>query len=231
MGTEKDWLPRNHEALRDKGAQTYDYLTDPANRERLGFAPLSLLGRWLDSEFTPAFRDFDAAYKIWKNPETHTPVTVKVLETAEGVFTVLFRTLEGMLKSSPLVTAADLEAMGLPKRRSGGGTAAPVATEPPDSDVDTSVIRRLGIRFFEKGHGHKRAKPAGQYGAEIRWIISSTPPASLDELLHSDISTHTPFTLEFENNQRGKTVYFALRWENTSGKKGPWSEIRSAMIP
>jgi hypothetical protein len=31
--------------------------------------------------------------------------------------------------------------------------------------------------------------------------------------------------------QRGKTVYFALRWENTRGEKGPWSEIMSAIIP
>jgi hypothetical protein len=231
MGTKKDWIPQNHEALRDKGAQTHDYLTDSANRERMGFAPVNPQGQWLDSEFTPAFQDFDAAYKIWKNPETHTPVTAKALETAEGTFKVLFRTLGGILKSSPLVTAADLEAMSLPARRSGGGTAAPVATEPPDSDVDTSVIGRLGINFFKKGHGHRRAKPAGQHGAEIRWMISDTPPVDWDDLLHSDINTHTPFILDFEYSQRGQTVYFALRWENTAGKKGPWSEIRSAMIP
>jgi hypothetical protein len=35
----------------------------------------------------------------------------------------------------------------------------------------------------------------------------------------------------FENDQRGKTVYFALRWENTRGEKGPWSAIQIAIIP
>ncbi|MDR2362267.1 MAG: hypothetical protein LBD91_06005 [Prevotellaceae bacterium] len=29
----------------------------------------------------------------------------------------------------------------------------------------------------------------------------------------------------------GKTVYFALRWENTRGEKGPWSDIMSATVP
>jgi hypothetical protein len=226
-----DWLPKNHEALRDKGAQTFDYISQPANRNRMGFDPMGPQGRWFDIKFMPAFQNFDAAFKIWKNPETHTPIAVKALEEAEKVFKVSFRTLGGSLKSSPLVTAADLEAMGLPARHSGGGTPAPIATEPPDSDVDTSVIGRLGINFFKKGHGHKKGKPAGQHGAEIRWMISDTPPTRWDDLLHSDIDTHTPFTLEFENDQRGKTVYFALRWENTAGKKGPWSEIRSAMIP
>jgi hypothetical protein len=30
---------------------------------------------------------------------------------------------------------------------------------------------------------------------------------------------------------RGKKLYFALRWENTRGEKGPWSEIHSTIIP
>lgn len=38
-------------------------------------------------------------------------------------------------------------------------------------------------------------------------------------------------TLTFDENQRGKTVYFALRWENTRGEKGPWSQIVSSIIP
>jgi hypothetical protein len=85
--------------------------------------------------------------------------------------------------------------------------------------------------FFEKSNGHKRGKPAGQHGAEIRWDILDAPPARWDELIHSDIDTSSPFTLWFEHDQRGKTVYFAARWENTRGKKGPWSDIFSAIIP
>jgi hypothetical protein len=200
-------------------------------RDRMGFDPMGAQGRWLDTDFTPKFQAADDAFKVWKNPVTHTPIAVKALEEAEKVFKVSFRALEGTLKSSPLVTAADLEAMGLPGRHTGPGKPAPIATDPPDTDVDTSHIGRLGINFFKKGHGHKKGKPDGQHGAEIRWMISDTPPARWDDLLHSDIDTNSPLTLEFENDQRGKTVYFALRWENTSGKKGPWSEIRSAMIP
>jgi hypothetical protein len=66
---------------------------------------------------------------------------------------------------------------------------------------------------------------------EIGWTQSDTPITRWDELTHSNVDTNSPFTLSFENDQRGKTVYFALRWENTRGEKGPWSGIASAIIP
>jgi hypothetical protein len=39
-------------------------------------------------------------------------------------------------------------------------------------------------------------------------------------MTHSAVNTHSPCTFIFEHDQRGKTVYFALRWENTRGEKG-----------
>jgi hypothetical protein len=33
------------------------------------------------------------------------------------------------------------------------------------------------------------------------------------------------------SGRSGKKIYFILRWENTRGKKGLWSEIVSAVIP
>jgi hypothetical protein len=53
----------------------------------------------------------------------------------------------------------------------------------------------------------------------------------VEDLIHSAFDTRSPFTLSFDENQRGKTVYFCLRWENTRGEKGPWSEIVSGIIP
>ncbi|MDR1864959.1 MAG: hypothetical protein LBR08_05235 [Bacteroidales bacterium] len=71
----------------------------------------------------------------------------------------------------------------------------------------------------------------GVRGAEIRWLISATPPVNWDDLRHSEFDTRSPFTMSFSGDQRGQTVYFALRWENNTGEKGPWCEIQSAIIP
>jgi hypothetical protein len=128
------------------------------------------------------------------------------------------------------ISDEERERIGLPVHKT-GRTPAPVAKDAPDADVDTSRMGRLTIVFFERGSNHKKGKPAGQHGAEIVWTISDTPPTRWDELTHSSIDTNSPFTLDFENDQRGKTVYFALRWENTRGEKGPWSSIMNAIIP
>jgi hypothetical protein len=40
-----------------------------------------------------------------------------------------------------------------------------------------------------------------------------------------------PVELVFDEGQRGKRVYFAVRWESGAVKKGPESEIYSAVIP
>jgi hypothetical protein len=109
-------------------------------------------------------------------------------------------------------------------------TPAPVADRYPGVEIDSGTIRRLIIHFFVLGNRSK-AKPAGQHGVEIRWAILDAAPDSISKLVNSSFDTHTPFTLEFDENQRGKTVWFCLCWENTRGEKGPWSEIVSAVIP
>jgi hypothetical protein len=35
----------------------------------------------------------------------------------------------------------------------------------------------------------------------------------------------------FTEAERGKRAYFVARWESNSNKKGPWSDIVSAIIP
>ncbi|MDR0754310.1 MAG: hypothetical protein LBF04_02865, partial [Prevotellaceae bacterium] len=70
------------------------------------------------------------------------------------------------------------------------------------------------------------------HGAEIRWQVFDTQQeVHLDELINSSFDTNSPLTLEFNDRQRGKVLYFALRWENTRGEKGPFGPILNAIIP
>jgi hypothetical protein len=45
------------------------------------------------------------------------------------------------------------------------------------------------------------------------------------------MASRTPFTLHFEETDRGKTVYVALAWQNERGIRGAWSDIKSAIVP
>jgi hypothetical protein len=69
------------------------------------------------------------------------------------------------------------------------------------------------------------------HGCEIRWGLLDAPPAHVDDLPHSDFDTHSPITLVFDESQRGKPLYFCLRWEGNTGLKGPYGEIGSAIVP
>jgi hypothetical protein len=172
-----------------------------------------------------------AAHAATLDPATRTSVAIYDKQNARAKYEAALRKFNRYyLANNPAVTDHDLKDLGLtvPKRTH---THAPVAAESPDCDVDTSVAGRLTFHFFEKGSSHKKAKPPGQHGAEIAWVILDAPPTRWEELIHSSFDTHPPMTLSFEGNKRGKTLYYALRWENTRGEKGPWSNIRSAIIP
>jgi hypothetical protein len=109
-------------------------------------------------------------------------------------------------------------------------TPVTAPTTYPEAEADTSVIRQVTIRFWDS-LTKKRGKPHGVHGAEIRWAILDHAPASVKELVNSDFDTASPFTLVFDETQRGQRLYFCLRWESTTNLKGPYGEIYSAVIP
>jgi hypothetical protein len=196
-----------------------------ANAARLNF-PLDVL-----SKLQLLFSDFVTKLALAEDPATRTSVVVQNKIDARKVLEKETRgAIKEFLTNNHAVTNGDRDAMGLPIPKT-TRTPAEVAKTYPDFDIDSSVIRWLTIHFFDQGKQKSKAKPPGQHGAEIGWVISETPIVNTDELAHSAFDTRTPFSLEFRGDERGKTVYFALRWENTRGEKGPWSEIQSAIIP
>jgi hypothetical protein len=174
---------------------------------------------------------FIAKLLIADAPETRTAPSIRDKNDTRNALTAMLRqTIGEYLTHNHLVTDVDRASLGLPIHNT-TRTPAPVADNAPDFEVDTSVIGRLTVRFFEKGGSHRKGKPDGQHCVEIIWCISDTPLTRWNQLIHSAVDTNSPLTLAFENDQRGKTVYFALCWENTRGENGPLSEIASAIIP
>jgi hypothetical protein len=176
-------------------------------------------------------KTFAEAFEVSHSPGTRTSVSILKKNVARKALESDFRQTVGeYLSRNHLLTDDDRNSLGLRVRKR-TRTPAPVAESYPDFDIDSSMLCRLRVHFFERGGSHKRAKPPGQHGAEIAWVISDVPIEKTSDLLHSSFDTRTPFSLEFEGDQRGKTVYLALRWENTRGQKGHWSPIKNAIIP
>jgi hypothetical protein len=175
--------------------------------------------------------DFAQKLELAEEPATRTKTAVLAKNKArDALEKSLQQDAKEFLQFNRNVTDEDRDNLGLPIYKT-TRTPAPVADEAPDVDVAAAPPGRIELHFFERGSRHKKGKPEGQHCVEIAWLLSDTPPTRWDELVHSVVDTNSPYTFVFEHDRRGKTIYFALRWENTRGEKGPWSEIMNAIIP
>jgi hypothetical protein len=173
---------------------------------------------------------WDVKYAAAEAPATQTKASVREKNNArEALEKTVRHFVKEYLAYNHSVSDADRDNLGLPVHKT---TRTPIATPAsvPEFMPDSSIIRRLTIHFRD-GNSTSGAKPAGVHGAEIRWGILDAAPASINDLTRSGFDTHTPFSLDFDESERGKCAYFCLRWENTRGEKGPWSEIMMAIVP
>jgi hypothetical protein len=185
---------------------------------------------WFNGQLTPAKTKWTNAWDAWQNPVIRTTLITFEKNEARKAYEVPLRKLVEMLKGSPAITPAELVEMGIAINKGSGGGHNPPPSTYPDFEIDTSVLRRLGVHFSD--HGSKsHAKPHGIHGAEIRRGFVTGMPKDIDELPISSFDTRSPFTIEFNESDRGKTVGICLRWESTTGEKGPWSEIVLAIVP
>jgi hypothetical protein len=224
----KDWLPKNHEGIYDMAVILVAYLT-PAKLDAIGIAGEALA--WYNNEFLVKYTDFEAAFNAWKDPAERTKNKIAVLERDEKSFVEMYRALyTGYIKNNPLVSNVELVDMGFPQRHEGGGTPS----KPPTEFVEPSIILTgpaiITIEYRVKGE-ENRGKPKNCHGMELRWAILDQMPVDWTALTNSVFDTASPMQLTFEGEQRSKTLFFACRWENNIGQKGPWSEIFSVIIP
>jgi hypothetical protein len=195
-----------------------------ANREAWG-----LDAAWMDGELLPARAAWTGAWAAHENPAMRTPVVTAAKTARRAAYEKSLRVLVKSLQSGTRVTGEELRGMGIVVPSS-TRVPSPVAEGYPFFNVDCGTPRRLQVRFRDRGQGRSRGKPAGQRGAVIRWSLLAVPPASLEGLAHAAFATRSPWILDFDEHERGKTVYFCLCWENTRGEQGPWSEIAGAFI-
>ena len=225
------WMPRGLQRLYTLVTETTVPYIDK-NLARFGMGDSTPLGIWYKQKFSAEWYDpYVTAYAAWINPETRTPIAIAAMKAAEDVFIPYYRELYRLVKANPLVTNVDLEAMGFPPRSADVPTPSPVATEAPEFGITPLGDHRLHIDYYPAGSTRKKGKPKGQHGVEIRWVFSETPVEDTEELLNSVFDTASPALLAFHGRDGGRTVYLAMRWENTRGEKGPWSHIERALVP
>jgi hypothetical protein len=159
----------------------------------------------------------------------HTPVDTEAKNDAKKAAAKVVRPFVNQYLRFPPVTDEDRTAMGIPNR---DPTRTPVEVPKtrPVFSVGVKAIRSLTIAFHDEGT-ESRAIPYGMDGAVIFWDVLDSPPSSPKKLGRSELATRSPHTLSFEEEERGKTVYIAMRWQNEKGQKGEFTAKQSAIIP
>ena len=152
-------------------------------------------------------------------------------DAARAALEGLMRADTAKAQADPLVTPALKESAGMtvPKTTR---TPIPVPGTPPSLDrVDTSTRSILRLFIVDSATPDSKAKPYGVTGCEIREQIGGPAPVDPNAMSFLAIETRFPYRADFEATDVGKVVYFALRWHNSKGEFGPWSQVYNAVIP
>jgi len=178
--------------------------------------------------FNNAYIDWANAYALTLQPHSKDITTQKnrVRKTAEAAI----REFVNRFLRYPPVTDQDRDLMGLHNRDT-TRTLRLGVNEMVEIEAKLRHIRELLLHFWIKGQRGRRAKPDGYKGAVIAWDVRDTPPERPEDLTRRALATRTPYVLEFDETERGKTVYYSAAWQNDRAEIGPWSEIKKAFVP
>jgi hypothetical protein len=169
-----------------------------------------------------------AVYAVTLKP--HTPLDTEAKNRAKTAGTEEIRSfVNEYIRYSSKVSVEDRERVGVFGRTPPHPVPRP--TTVPDLDPKAGNPRQIVISYRDKGSEH-RGKPKGVHGLELRWAFLDHEPKSIAELVNSSFDTRSPLILTFGEEDRGKRIYMAGRWEiNREGEKGDFGDIVSAIVP
>jgi hypothetical protein len=196
-----------------------------ANAATVGVTPTEATG--LDTARTA----YTTSLGIFNTAATTANSLCQTKDTNRAAVETIHRGLNKRFQANPAITPAQKTAMQL-NVPSDTRTRAAVPTTRPVATIGSGGHLRHIITYRDETTPGSKAKPAGVVGAEVWGGITAQgapPPAAPDAytMLAQDSSPHL---VEQEAADTGKTAYYIMRWINTHGEQGPWSDAVSATI-
>ncbi len=152
-----------------------------------------------------------------------------IKQGSRAAYEAVIRPLVRRLQASSAVSDPERAALGITIPDPLGTPVTPPTTRPV-ALIECGQRLRHVVSFFDELTPTRRAKPPGVIGAEIWVKVGGPPPTDPSELEFLAMDTRTPYLAEYEGAQGGQTAHYMLRWVNSRGQKGPWSETASATI-
>ena len=174
---------------------------------------------------TTQLAGWNAVYPASQNANTKTKSVVDNKDIAKENLIVTLRFIYADIPAS-ILTVEDRNTLNITERRT-SRTPAPMPSTRPIAQVDTSNRLEHTISFSNNDGG--LAKPDGVRGCQI-WFKIGEPAKDPDELSYMATDSASPYTYHFAGEVAGKNIYYWLRWENTRGEIGPWSDAVMATV-
>jgi hypothetical protein len=175
--------------------------------------------------------DWSASYGAFQLAESTLSIQTTAKDEQRAPFESLIRSTAQAIQNNTTVTDDMRTAVRLPIYKT-TSTPSPVpSTAPMLQKVDSSTRAILRLFFADSATPTKRQKPTGVMYCEIREQIGGTAPVNPETMTFLAAETRSPYRADFDAMDVGKPVWFVLRWVNTRGESGPWSEIFSEIVP
>ncbi len=140
------------------------------------------------------------------------------------------RSAAKLIQANDEVTNAARDAAGLPVHKT-TRTPVPVPQTFPTGTVIGTDRLELTLMYSDVATPTRKARPYGVRGCEVYVAVADNPPTNPEDYRFVAFSTRTPELIKFKSDDGGKTANILIRWVNTKGEPGPWSQIISATIP
>jgi hypothetical protein len=222
MSSGKDWVPRKEQNLLELCGTWDQHITDPQWTAGFGWDETEV------GEVVAAIQMFMLARRNYLDDKTSFKRKDKdiAMKAAKAKMREFYESSIRFNKKIPLE-----------KKRILGWRdpdTEPTPAGKPVKKIEFSLepdgIRVIKVPFWVPDSDSK-ARPERSNGAVIKWRVGDKAFTSVKELTEDDLATHSPYVLEFNDEDRGKIVTVAMRWQGTTSGKGQWSDIKSTIIP
>ena len=150
---------------------------------------------------------------------------VKEKDNARAIYEKALRKfIAKWLANNDKVSDAERTRMGLTVKSS-TRTSVAVPSTTPVATIDFSVLLQHTIAFVDSNTPTSKAKPDGVIGTEVWCKVGDATAFS-----YLGLCTATPEVVTYEDVDAGKKATYRLRWVNTKGEEGPWSNTVTAMV-
>ena len=183
------------------------------------------------TKLTASFTNYDAKYATTSNPITRSPAATTARNTAwEVVKADLNDLYKHYLLNNDAITPDEKEALYI-NESAGGGAVTPAPSTMPIVVLTSEGSGALHVIYSDSSAPGTHYKPDNVVFCELRYQVGGTAPATPADCNETANITRSHAALQFEFQDRGKTVYLFARWVNRNGKTGPWSNMQTGLVP